>query len=215
MKEASLMSKFQEKLWRLAPISFLLLSFWLSPSAQSASPMVRPGATVQATRALAKDGEHKKMQEAIFGAGCFWGVEETFRETPGVTATEVGYSGGNFKDPTYRDVCTDQTGHAEVVKVTYDPAVVSYEKLLKVFWENHNPTSLNFQGPDHGTQYRSVIFYTTPEQEKEAIASKEALAKSGKFKQPIVTQIEAAQPFYRAEEYHQQYLAKKGLKVCH
>ncbi|CAN5162718.1 bifunctional methionine sulfoxide reductase B/A protein [soil metagenome] len=152
---------------------------------------------------------------AMFGAGCFWGVEETFRSTPGVLATAVGYAGGKTENPTYKEVCTDKSGHAEVVHVTYDPAKVSYDQLLDVFWKNHNPTTLNRQGPDSGTQYRSAIFFYSPEQEKAARASMEKLSKSGKWRDPIVTQIEAAPKFNRAEEYHQQYLAKRGLSACH
>jgi peptide-methionine (S)-S-oxide reductase len=127
----------------------------------------------------------------------------------------VGYAGGDFPDPTYRDVCTDMTGHAEVVQVDYDPDKVSYEELLRVFWENHDPTTLNRQGPDVGTQYRSVIFYHTPEQEAAARASKENLETSHRFRRPIVTRIEPAPEFYRAEEYHQRYLEKRGLAHCH
>ncbi len=154
-------------------------------------------------------------QIATFGAGCFWGVEETFAQIPGVVATAVGYEGGTLADPTYKDVCTDRTGHAEVVQVTYNPAEVSYEQLLDVFWNNHNPTQLNRQGPDFGTQYRSVIFYHTPEQREAAEASLASLERSGKWQRPIVTQIVPTQPFYRAEEYHQRYLAKRGLSSCH
>ncbi len=155
------------------------------------------------------------MEKATFAAGCFWGVEETFRTTPGVLETQVGYTGGKTEKPTYHEVCTDTSGHAEAVEVTYDPAKVSYEQLLNIFWENHNPTQMNRQGPDIGTQYRSAIFYHSPEQEREAIASKEALAKSGKFSKPIATLIVKAEPFYRAEEYHQQYLLKRGRTHCH
>ena len=155
------------------------------------------------------------MEKATFGAGCFWGVEAAFRQIKGVKATAVGYMGGKLKDPTYQDVCTDRTGHAEVVQVEYDPSEVSYEELLRVFWDNHDPTTLNRQGPDTGTQYRSVIFYHTPEQEAAAKASKDALAKSGRFKRPIVTEITAAPEFWRAEDYHQQYLEKRGLAHCH
>jgi peptide-methionine (S)-S-oxide reductase len=155
------------------------------------------------------------MAKAIFAAGCFWGVEATFRQLPGVKATRVGYTGGNFANPTYKDVCTDRTGHAEAVEIDYDPATLSYDKLLEVFWENHNPTQLNRQGPDWGTQYRSAIFYTNPEQEAAAKASKEALEKSHRFSRPIVTQIVPATTFYQAEDYHQQYLEKKGLASCH
>jgi peptide-methionine (S)-S-oxide reductase len=155
------------------------------------------------------------MATATFGAGCFWGVEATFRETPGVTQTAVGYEGGVTENPTYQDVCTDRTGHAEVVQVEYDPEKVSYEKLLTVFFENHDPTTLNRQGPDHGAQYRSAIFYHTPEQKKAAEQVKAALDAQGVFKRPIVTEIVPAQTFYKAEEYHQQYLEKRGLSTCH
>ena len=155
------------------------------------------------------------MEKAMFGAGCFWGVEAAFRQVPGVVATAVGYAGGHLANPTYKDVCTDGTGHAEVVQVEYDPSKVGYDDLLKVFWENHDPTQLNRQGPDVGTQYRSAIFVDGPEQEAAARASKEAQETSGRFRRPIVTQIEPAPDFWRAEEYHQQYLEKRGLAHCH
>ena len=155
------------------------------------------------------------MAKAIFAAGCFWGVEATFRQLPGVISTRVGYTGGQHANPTYKDVCTDRTGHAEAVEVEYDPSRLSYEKLLDVFWENHDPTQLNRQGPDWGTQYRSAIFFTSPEQEAAARASKERLEKSGRYNQPIVTQIVPASTFYEAEDYHQQYLEKRGLASCH
>lgn len=152
---------------------------------------------------------------ATFGAGCFWGVEETFRQVKGVKDVLVGYTGGTMENPTYKDVCNGDTGHAEVVQIAYDPAVVSYEKLLTVFWENHNPTTRNRQGPDIGRQYRSAIFYHTPEQQKSAEHAKAALEKSGKWPNSIVTEITAATPFYKAEEYHQEYLRKNGLSSCH
>ena len=155
------------------------------------------------------------METATFGAGCFWGVEATFRQVPGVVSTAVGYMGGTLANPTYQDVCTDKTGHAEAVQITYDPLKTSYSDLLKVFWENHDPTTLNRQGPDVGTQYRSVIFYHTPEQEAAASASKENLERAGAFKRSIVTEIVPASTFWRAEEYHQQYLEKRGLAQCH
>ena len=154
------------------------------------------------------------MEKAMFGAGCFWGVEATFRNIKGVTDVAVGYAGGTTENPTYEDVCSDETGHAEVVEVTFDPAQVSYEELLNVFWSNHNPTTLNRQGPDVGAQYRSVIFYYTPEQKAAAEQSKAGLDKSEKFRSPIVTQIEPAPKFYRGEEYHQRYLEKRGMSHC-
>jgi peptide-methionine (S)-S-oxide reductase len=155
------------------------------------------------------------MAKATFAAGCFWGVEATFRQLPGVTSTRVGYTGGRLADPTYQDVCSDSTGHAEAVEVEYDPAKLSYDKLLEVFWENHDPTQLNRQGPDWGTQYRSAIFFHDPQQQAAALASKEKLGKSGRYSKPIVTQIIPAMTFYPAEDYHQQYLEKRGLATCH
>ncbi|HYE59983.1 MAG TPA: peptide-methionine (S)-S-oxide reductase MsrA [Candidatus Kapabacteria bacterium] len=156
-----------------------------------------------------------KTEFTTFGAGCFWGVEETFRKLPGVVNTAVGYMGGTMDNPTYEAVCTDKTGHAEVVQVEYDPTLISYEQLLNVFWKNHNPTTLNQQGPDRGTQYRSVIFFHSKEQEKKAMVSKDAVSQSGVWKSPIVTEIVEAKPFYRAEEYHQRYLEKRGMGSCH
>ncbi len=155
------------------------------------------------------------MAKATFAAGCFWGVEATFRQIPGVISTRVGYIGGRTDNPTYKEVCTDRTGHAEAVEVEYDPAKVSYDALLKVFWENHDPTQLNRQGPDWGTQYRSAIFFHTPEQKGASAASKESLEKAGRYSKPIVTQIVPAETFYPAEDYHQQYLEKRGLASCH
>jgi len=148
--------------------------------------------------------------KATFAAGCFWHVEEIFRKTSGVKSTQVGYSDGLTKNPTYEDVCTDTTGHAEAVEVDYDPQEVSYEELLKIFWNNHNPTTLNRQGPDVGKQYRSAVFFHTSEQKKAAIEMKEKLNPIAreKFQSDIVTEIKPASDFYRAEEYHQQYFAK-------
>ncbi|MFL5241696.1 MAG: peptide-methionine (S)-S-oxide reductase MsrA [Gemmataceae bacterium] len=154
------------------------------------------------------------MEKATFGAGCFWGVEATFRKVKGVTSTAVGYMGGALAKPTYKDVCTDKTGHAEVVQVEYDPTKVSYEQLLDIFWENHDPTTLNRQGPDYGTQYRSVVFYHTPEQQAAAQASKDKLQSSGRYKRPLVTEIAPAVTFWKAEDYHQQYLEKRGMASC-
>ncbi len=155
------------------------------------------------------------MAEATFGAGCFWGVEEVFRTLDGVSETSVGYAGGQTDNPTYQEVCSDRTGHAEVVRVHYDPAVVSYDKLLDVFFDNHNPTQLNRQGPDVGTQYRSVVF--TSDDNERALTQRKiaALDSSGRFKKPIVTTIEPEAPYWPAEEYHQKYLLKRGMTSCH
>src|SRR5574341_1677671 len=154
------------------------------------------------------------MEKATLAAGCFWGVEAAFRKVKGVVSTSVGYTGGSFKDPTYEDVCSGKTGHAEAVEVEYDPSRVSYDELLTVFWENHDPTTLNRQGPDVGTQYRSAIFFHTPEQRVAAIASKEKLQNSGRYTNPIATEITPASQFYRAEDYHQQYFEKRGSAHC-
>lgn len=155
------------------------------------------------------------MEMATFGAGCFWGVEAAFRQIPGVISTRVGYAGGGMVNPSYKDVCTGGTGHAEVVEVTFDPAAVGYEQLLHVFWENHDPTQLNRQGPDSGTQYRSAIFAHDAGQEALARASMASLETTRRFRRPIVTEIEPASEFYPAEDYHQQYLEKRGLSSCH
>ncbi len=160
-----------------------------------------------------EQGTNTVHELATFGAGCFWGVEAAFRRLAGVASTRVGYAGGDKRNPTYKDVCTDTTGHAEVVEVTFDPAVISYHDLLNVFWENHDPTTRNRQGPDVGRQYRSVIFVHSPEQEIEARASRDATQKN--VKRPIVTEIVPAQEFWAAEDYHQQYLEKRGLAHCH
>lgn len=152
---------------------------------------------------------------ATFGAGCFWGVEAAFRRLPGVVDVAAGYSGGHTPNPTYKDVCSHTTGHAEVVQVTFDPQKISYGQLLDAFWQIHNPTQVNRQGPDVGTQYRSAIFVHSPEQQAIAEKSKAALAASGKFQRPIATEITTAGPFYRAEEYHQKYLEKHGAASCH
>lgn len=154
-------------------------------------------------------------KQATFAAGCFWGVEAGFRQVNGVKQAAVGYTGGTTKNPTYEEVCTDRTGHAEAVRLEFDPAEVTYEQLLDVFWSIHDPTTPNRQGPDVGTQYRSAIFFHDSEQETAARASKERLEKSGKFRRPIVTQIVPAPEFYRAEEYHQQYFEKRGIASCH
>jgi peptide-methionine (S)-S-oxide reductase len=155
------------------------------------------------------------MAQATFAAGCFWGVEAAFRKVPGVTATRAGYTGGTVPNPTYEDVCSHRTGHAEAVEVNYDPAGVSYDDLLTVFWEEHDPTQRNRQGPDVGTQYRSAIFVHDAAQEAAARASKQRLEQSGRFKRPIVTEITPVSTFYPAEDYHQQFLEKRGLAACH
>ncbi len=155
------------------------------------------------------------MAKATFGGGCFWGVEEIFRTMDGVEATRVGYMGGAKDNPSYEDVCTDKTGHAEVVQIEFDPAKVDFGALVDVFFDNHNPTELNRQGPDVGTQYRSAIFYHDDEQKQIGEEKKAALIASGRFKRPVVTTLEPADTFWEAEEYHQQYLAKRGLSSCH
>ncbi len=156
--------------------------------------------------------EEKKLEKATFAEGCFWHTQDVYRKLKGVVSTMVGYAGGTVENPTYEKVCYTNTGHAESIDIIYDPTVISYEQLLDVFWTSHDPTTLNKQGPDVGEQYRSVIFYHTPEQEKLAKASKEKLESSGKYKRPIVTQILPAQEFYKAEEYHQNYFEKKGRR---
>jgi len=155
------------------------------------------------------------METAVFGAGCFWGVESFFREVPGVEDAVCGYTGGSVPNPTYKQVCNGNTGHAEVVEVTYDPAKVSYDRLLDVFFANHDPTTVNRQGPDVGSQYRSAIFARTPEQEQIAKGKIEQLTRAGRFKRPIVTSVEPFRNFYRAEEYHQRYFEKNGMPSCH
>lgn len=158
--------------------------------------------------------EDTRLQKATFAAGCFWGVEETFRNIKGVVSTVVGYTGGHTKDPSYKEVCTDTTGHAEAVEVTFDPGVVSFKELLEAFWDLHDPTTPNRQGPDIGSQYRSAIFFHDAEQERLAKESKEALDSSGVYSLPAVTEIVPAASFYPAEEYHQKYLMKRGVKYC-
>jgi len=165
--------------------------------------------------AAAKADWPEITETATFGAGCFWGVEAAFRKIEGVLETAVGYSGGHYDNPTYKDVCSGRTGHAEVVRVTFDPERVTYGDLLEVFWKIHDPTQVNRQGPDVGYQYRSVVFFHSPAQEKAAVESKKALEESGKYSRPIATSIEPAAKFWKAEEYHQQYLEKKGLASCH
>ena len=161
------------------------------------------------------DANTPAIETATFAAGCFWGVEAAFRQVKGVKATAVGFMGGARDNPSYEDVCYRDTGHAEAVQVDFDPAQVSYEDLLDVFWDNHDPTQLNRQGPDVGDQYRTAIFYHSPEQQAAAIASKDRRDKSGAYRRPIVTEITPAPAFWKAEDYHQQYLEKRGLASCH
>jgi peptide-methionine (S)-S-oxide reductase len=155
------------------------------------------------------------MAIATFAAGCFWGIEAAFQRTPGVIETAVGYMGGSAENPTYKDVCTDRTGHAEVVQVSFDPGRVTYEQLLNVFWNIHDPTQVNRQGPDVGTQYRSAIFFHDADQERIARESRDRLQSSGELRRPLATEITEAGPFWRAEEYHQKYLEKRGMTHCH
>lgn len=155
------------------------------------------------------------MAKATFAAGCFWGPQLRFQQVPGVTATAAGFEGGKLAQPSYHDVCTDQTGHAEVVEIDFDPAKVSYEKLLDLFFEMHDPTQLNRQGPDRGTQYRSVVFFHSPDQEKAAKEKIAQLAEEKRFAKPIVTEVVPAQTFWKAEDYHQHYLEKRGQTSCH
>jgi len=155
------------------------------------------------------------MAKATFAAGCFWGVEDAFRQVEGVTSTTVGYIGGTTKNPSYKEVCTGRTGHAEAVEIDFDPAKVSYLELLATFWKSHDPTTVNRQGPDVGTQYRSAIFFHDASQEKDARDSKVVLTEKGVFKRPIVTEIVPATEFYKAEDYHQQYFEKQGIRSCH
>lgn len=161
-----------------------------------------------------RGSKKETMEKAYFAAGCFWKVQYIFSKVPGVIKTKAGYTGGTTASPSYKDVCTDRTGHAETVLVEYDPDKVSYRKLLEIFFANHDPTTQNRQGPDFGTQYRSAIFYATPEQQKEALAVRDELNRSHRFAAPIVTEIEQAAPFYEAEEYHQDYFLKHGA-ACH
>jgi peptide-methionine (S)-S-oxide reductase len=180
---------------------------------ETGSTMSTPGTTTSAS--AASSGTPTVVQEAMFGAGCFWGVEMTFAKTPGVLTTAVGYAGGTVDNPTYRQVCNGDTGHAEVVHLTFDPSKVSYQELLAVFFANHDPTQVNRQGPDYGTQYRTVVFAYGDGQKAQAEAAKKMLDSTGKFRRPIATLVEPAPKFWRAEEYHQQYLKKKGLENCH
>jgi peptide-methionine (S)-S-oxide reductase len=195
-----------------APSSYLAPDGSLTTSRSAAASLyVARSAYVGTQR-----GKETAMESiATFAAGCFWQVEAAFREIPGVLATSVGYTGGWYENPTYEDVCTSKTGHAEAVEVVYDPARVSYDELLQVFWRSHDPTTRDRQGPDVGPQYRSAVFFHSEEQRAAAIASKENLDRSGRLERPIVTEVTPASRFYRAEEYHQRYLEKRGLATCH
>jgi peptide-methionine (S)-S-oxide reductase len=189
--------------------SVFLMVFVVS-SGLSCDSAARTADQAQAT----SPGGEEKMEKATFAAGCFWGVEAAFRKLEGVVSTQVGYVGGAKENPTYKEVCTDRTGHAEAVEVTYDPSKVSYKDLLRVFWETHDPTQLNRQGPDVGTQYRSAVFFHNEEQETLASRSRDELQKSGKYAKQVVTEIVPVSTFYRAEEYHQQYYEKRGGGSC-
>lgn len=204
----------------------LLAAFAVMAQRPSAAPVREAAAPTRAGVAAQDDatsttqsGANKSMttQLATFGAGCFWGVESVFMQQNGVLKTSVGYAGGKTERPTYKEVCSDRTGHAEVVQVEFDPSKISYDTLLEIFFAIHDPTTLNRQGPDVGSQYRSVVFYHSPEQQKAAEAAKDAAQASGKWgKRPIVTQIEPAPPYWPAEDYHQQYYDKRGIKAsCH
>lgn len=170
--------------------------------------------TPQSSPQPTAESEPRAIESVMFGAGCFWGIEVAFRKIDGVLDAEVGYSGGHTENPTYEEVCTGRTGHAEVVNVQFDPAKVTFAQLLDVFWTIHDPTQVNRQGPDIGTQYRSAIFFTSESQQLQAEEAKARLNESGRFRRPIATQIEPAKPFYRAEEYHQRYLEKRGMTSC-
>jgi len=194
------------------------IAFWVAVGATSALYISACGRrregssmdTRQRHGQARQQAEQDRYQKATFAAGCFWGVEEAFREARGVVSTAVGYAGGTTENPSYEEVCTGRTGHAEAVEVVFDPAQTSYEVLLERFWSIHDPTQVNRQGPDVGSQYRSAIFYHTPEQRQAAEAAKEAAQQSGRFDRPIATEIVPAGPFYLAEEYHQRYVQKKG-----
>lgn len=191
------------------------LSYVLPKFAASSAPSVATQETQKMITNKIAESKSGRVERAVFGAGCFWGVEAAFRQTPGVLSTEVGYAGGTVMNPTYEQVCTDTTGHAEVVAVEFDPGQVTFAQLLDIFFTNHNPTQLNRQGPDFGKQYRSVVFYADEAQQAAATAAKEQLAASGKFSKPIVTQIVPLTTYFPAEGYHQQYLEKRGMASCH
>lgn len=188
-------------------ISLLLLACCLISGCNSSQPLPTD---------IQMESNNMNTETATFAAGCFWGVQSTFQKVPGVISTRVGYTGGHTNNPSYRDVCTDTTGHAEAIEIIFDPEKVSYQKLLEVFFENHDPTTLDRQGPDIGDQYRSEIFFHSPQQQKLAEAEIEHRMASGDYARPIVTQIAAAGKFFTAEEYHQNYFAKQGVNwTCH
>jgi len=199
---------------RLLAIALALgLAFWaIGCESQAGKPDASDGPGGEVNIGM-KDSEGI-LQKATFAAGCFWGVEAAFRQVEGVLSTQVGYTGGQTENPTYKQVCSDRTGHAEAVEVTYDPEKVSYKDLLQVFWSIHDPTQHNRQGPDVGSQYRSAIFHHNGLQAKAAEESRKELERSGKFRRPIATEIAPAGPFYRAEDYHQQYYEKRGIGSC-
>ena len=209
---------------RLAPTAAIMIPSALVLAALCGCPGPReeehvsdppqPNATPATAPATRPAERGRRQEKATFAAGCFWGVEAAFRRVDGVLSARVGYTGGTFKDPTYRDVCSGTTGHAEAVEVIYDPDKVSYDDLLEVFWTCHDPTTLNRQGPDIGDQYRSAIFCHSPAQESAAKASRQKHQAAGRFQRPIVTQIVPAAPFCQAEEYHQRYLEKRGKTTC-
>jgi len=199
----------EDKMSRIIKIILIVATLCLSSIS-----MFFPEARAGDNTGVSEKQEAKVMEKATFAAGCFWHIEEAFRKIHGVTDVSVGYTGGKKENPTYLDVCQDNTGHAEAVEVTYDPKIISYEQLLDVFWSIHDPTQLNRQGPDVGSQYRSVIFYHSKKQKETARDSKLKIEKSGKFKLKLATQIVPAEVFYRAEEYHQRYFEKRGVNTC-
>jgi methionine-S-sulfoxide reductase len=202
-----------KRYWSIAGVCGFALAAGAGCGEQPAAARVDPKPT---PTKLGDNAVTVKTDKATFAAGCFWGVELEFSQIPGVVKTTVGYTGGSTQDPSYKEVCTDRTGHAEAVLIEFDPSKVSYEKLVDAFFELHDPTQVNRQGPDVGTQYRTAIFYHSPDQKKVAEAVKERIAKSGQFKKPVATQVVPAVAFYAAEDYHQQYFAKRGItRSCH
>ncbi|HEO69846.1 MAG TPA: peptide-methionine (S)-S-oxide reductase [Candidatus Hydrogenedentes bacterium] len=211
--------RFRQEAVTVAPVLIVLVCAGILAFATAGCPGYAEGGSRKACASthdrLDASEVHARLEKATFAAGCFWGVEEAFRHVPGVTDTEVGYTGGSLENPTYRDVCSGRTGHAESVLVTYDPSRLPYEELLDVFFMSHDPTTPDRQGPDVGTQYRSAIFWHTPEQRDAAEKAKRTLDEAGAFSGPITTHISPASTFYRAEEYHQRYMVKRGRASCH